>query len=63
MIDITKPVKYITPNNPTEASLTFNVISYNEVTERAIIEPVNFGDFAIKPTFLVSIKDLENIKG
>jgi hypothetical protein len=59
-IDFNKQVKYINPNDEVEANQVFIVVNYNEVTNRVIIEWVNT-DMPIRPTFLASIEDIENI--
>ena len=39
-IDLSKPVRFIKPLNKAEAKLIFNVVNYNEVTNRVYIQPL-----------------------
>ena len=56
--DLTKPVKLRNPEKG-EENLVYNVVNYNEVTERVYIELVC--DWTIKPQELVSVNDIENV--
>ena len=58
-IDLSKPVKFIKPLNKSEAKLIFNVVNYNEVTNRVYIQPLNI-NLTFPPQELVSIDDIEN---
>jgi hypothetical protein len=58
MLDITKLVKLRNPEAG-EEKLVYNVINFNEVTERCYIELVC--DWTIKPQELVSVNDIENV--
>ena len=58
MLNTTKQVKFSNPQQG-EENLIFNVVNFNEVTERCYIELVC--DWTIKPQELVSINDIQNI--
>jgi hypothetical protein len=57
-IDLTKQVKFSNPQKG-EENMIFNVVNYNEVTERCYIELVC--NLPIKPQELVSINEIQNI--
>ncbi len=57
-IDITKPVKFHTPNDEFEASTSFDVMNFNEVTNRVYIRKQNPGN--LEQQILVSVTDLVN---
>jgi len=59
-IDITKPVKLVSPQK-VEETLVFKVINFNDVTQRCVILPVNLDGFYIVPTETVSLNELANI--
>lgn len=59
IVDLSKPVKFIKPQNNDEAKLIFKVVNFNEVTNRAYIQPLNI-NLAFPGQELVSIYDIEN---
>ena len=64
MIDILKPVKLVNPQ-PGEEKLVFQIVNFNEATERCYIKLINQlpginPDLA--PQELVSIKELTNFE-
>ena len=64
MIDIFKPVKLVNPQ-PGEEKLVFQIVNFNEATERCYIKLINQlpginPDLA--PQELVSVKELINIE-
>lgn len=59
-IDLSKPVKFIKPQNNAEAKLIFKIVNFNEVTNRVYIQPLNI-DLAFPGQELVSIEDIENV--
>lgn len=61
ILDLSKPVKFINPENEAEAKLIFSVTNYNEATNRVYIQPVNL-DLAFPGQELVSVEDIENIQ-
>lgn len=62
-IDISKPVQFHTPTEG-EEGLIFEVVNYNDVTNRATIRPTNLKEWGegLIPTQVVSIEDLKNVK-
>lgn len=58
-LDLTKSVKLSNPGNG-EENLIFDVVNYNEVTNRCYIQCKNSG-MAIEPQELVSINDIVNV--
>lgn len=63
ILDLSKPVKFIEPINEAEAQLIFEVVNYNEVTNRCYIRPLNMGDDMIgKSQQLVSVEWIVNVE-
>jgi len=61
ILDLSKPVKFIKPQDEAEAKLNFKVANYNEVTNRVYIQPLNI-NLAFPGQELVSIDDIENVE-
>lgn len=61
ILDLSKPVKFINPQNEEEAKIIFRVANYNEVTKRVYIQPLNL-DLAIPGQELVSVENVENVE-
>lgn len=59
ILDLSKPVKFIKPLNDEEAKLIFQVVNFNEVTNRVYIRPLNL-DLPFPGQELVSVEDIEN---
>lgn len=57
-LDLSKSVKFANPETG-EENLIFDVVNYNEVTERCYIQCKNSG-MAIEPQELVSINEIIN---
>lgn len=60
ILDLSKPVKFIKPLNDEEAKLIFQVVNFNEVTNRVYIRPLNL-DLPFPGQELVSVEDIENV--
>ena len=58
-LDLTKQVRFSNPQQG-EENMIFNIVNYNEVTNRVLIEWIN-SKMTINPSFLVSVDDVENI--
>jgi hypothetical protein len=61
ILDLSKPVKFINPQNEEEAKIIFWVANYNEVTNRVYIQPLNL-DLALPGQELVSVEDIKNVE-
>jgi hypothetical protein len=59
MIDITKPVKLVNPEIG-EEDLIFIITNYNDLTQRAMITPINL-NMTFPGIELVSIDDIINL--
>lgn len=59
IINLSKPVKFIKPQNNAEAKLIFKVVNFNEVTNRVYIQPLNI-NLTFPSQELVSIYDIKN---
>lgn len=59
-IDITRPVRIRNPLNDSESQLVYEIMNYNEHTERCYISPINSG-LPIPCQEIVLLEDLENI--
>lgn len=60
ILDLSRPVKFINPLNDEEAKLVFQVVNFNEVTNRVYIRPLNL-NLAFPGQELVSAEDIENV--
>jgi len=61
-VDLDKLVKYKEPNDEIEKELIFKVVNYNDATNRVYIEAQNMEGYEkLKPQFLVSVDDIENV--
>ena len=61
-IDLQKPVKLVHPQQG-EEDLIYNIVNFNEVTNKCYIEPINLKNWgkSILPHEIVSLDDIENI--
>lgn len=61
-IRLEEPVRFHTPSED-EKDLIFEIINYNEVTQRVVIRPLNLKGWGegLIPTQLVALADLENV--
>lgn len=60
ILDLSKPFKFINPLNDEEAKLIFQVVNFNEVTNRVYIQPLNL-DLVFLGQELVFVEDIENV--